>query len=52
MNVAKSKVMRSTRDEIVGKMIIVMDNEVMEKVVVFKYLGPLVTLVGGLEARL
>ena len=49
MNVAKSKVMRSARDGIAGKMSIEMDGRVLEEVEVFKYLGSLVTAVGGVE---
>ena len=50
MNIAKSKVMRSARDGIVGEMNIRMDGLVLEEVEVFKYLGSLVTAVGGVEA--
>ena len=41
MNVAKSKVMRSVRNGIVGKMNIVKGGQVLEEVEVFKYLGSL-----------
>ena len=50
VNVAKGKVMRSARDGIVGEMNIVMDGQVLEEVAFFKYLGSLVTAVGGVEA--
>ena len=50
VNVTKSKVMRSARDGIVGEMNIKMESQVMEEVVDFKYLGSLVTKVGGVEA--
>ena len=35
MNLAKSKVMRSARDGVVGEMIIMMDGPVLEEVEVF-----------------
>ena len=38
VNVAKSKVMRSARDGIVGEMNIMMDGLVLEEVEAFKYL--------------
>ena len=38
MNVAKSKVMRSDRDGIIGEINIMMDGLVLEEVGVFKYL--------------
>ena len=47
VTVAKSKVMRSARDGIADEMNIMMDSEVLEVVAVFKYLGSLVTAVGG-----
>ena len=50
VNVAKSKVMRSARDGVVGVMNIMMDGQVLEEIKVFKYLGSLVTAVAGLEA--
>ena len=50
LNVAKSKVMRIKRDSMVGETNIMMDGEALEKVAVFKYLGSLVTTVGGVEA--
>ena len=50
VKVAKSKVMRSARDGIVGEMNIRMDGLVLEEVEVFKYLGSLVPLVGEVEA--
>ena len=49
MNLAKSKVMRSARYGMVGEMNIMMDGEVLEEVAVFKYLGSLVTAVGGVQ---
>ena len=49
VNVAKSKVMRSAIVGIVGEMNIMMDGLVMEKVEAFKYLGSLVTTVGGVQ---
>ena len=42
--------MRSARDGIVGEINIMMDGQVLEEVAVFKYLGSLVTAVGGVEA--
>ena len=51
VNVAKRKVMRFARDCIVGGMNIMMDGLVLEEVAVFKYLGSLVTAVGGVEAE-
>ena len=48
--VAKSKVMRSARDGIVGEMNIMMDGLVLDEVNVFKKLGSLVTAVGEVEA--
>ena len=50
VNVAKSKVMRSARNGIVGEMNIMMDGLVLEEVEDFKYLRSLVTAVGGVEA--
>ena len=50
MNEAKSKIMRSVRDGIVGEMNIVMDAQVLEEVEVSKYLGSLLTAVIGGEA--
>ena len=50
MNVATSKVMRSTRDGIVGETNIMLDGLLLEEVAVFEYLGSLVTAVGGVEA--
>mgnify|MGYP001951562842 FL=1 len=50
VNLSESKVMRSARDGMVGEMNIRMDGEVLEEVAVFKYLGSLVTVVGGVEA--
>ena len=49
VNLVKSKVIRSVRDGMVGEMNIMMDGEVLEEVAVFKYLGSLVTAVGGVE---
>ena len=49
MNVAKSKVMRSAREGMFGEMNIMIDDEVLEEVAVIKYLGSLVTAVGGVE---
>ena len=43
MNIAKSKAMRSARDGTVGETNIIMDDQVLEEVEVFKYLGSLVT---------
>ena len=51
VNKAKSKVMRSARNGIVGKMNIMIDGQVLEEVGIFKYLGSLVTAVGRLEAE-
>ena len=51
VNVSKSKVMRSARNGIVGEMNIMMDGKVLEKVKVLKYLGPLETAVGDVEAE-
>ena len=50
VNEAKSKVMQSTRGGTVGGMNIMMDGQVLEEVEVFKYLGSLVTAVGGVES--
>ena len=50
VNVAKSKVMRSASDSIAGEMNIMMDGRVLEEVEGLKYLGSLVTAVGGVEA--
>ena len=50
VNVAKSKVKRSARDGIVGKMNIMMGGQVLEEVEVFKYQGSLVTALRGVEA--
>ena len=49
VNVAKSKVMRSASDGIVGEMNIMMDGQVLEEVAVFTYLGTLVTAIGRVE---
>ena len=49
VNLAKSKVMRSASDGMVGEMNTMMDGEVLEEVAVFKYLGSLVTAVGRVE---
>ena len=43
VNVSKRKVMRSARDGTVGETNIIMDDQVLEEVEVFKYLGSLVT---------
>ena len=51
MNLAKSRVMRSVRNDIVGEMSIMMDGQLLEEVEVFKYLGSLVTAVGKVEAE-
>ena len=50
VNVAKRKVMRSAIDGIVDEMNIMIDGQVLEEMAVFKYLGSLVTAVGGVEA--
>ena len=50
MNVAKSKVMRSSRDGIGREMNIMMDGLVLEDVKVYKYLRSLVMAVVGVEA--
>ena len=50
VNVTKREVMRSARDGIVGEMNIMIDGQVLEDVAVIKYLGSLVTAVGGVEA--
>ena len=42
--------MRSARDGMVRKMNIMMDGEVLYEVAVLKFLGSLVTAVGGVEA--
>ena len=46
VNLAKSNVMRSARDGMVGEMNIMIDGEVLEEVAVFKNLGSLVTAEG------
>ena len=46
VNLCKRKVIRCSRDGMVGEMNIMMDGEVFEEVAVFKYLGTLVTAVG------
>ena len=51
VNVAKNKVMRSVKDDIVGDMNAMDDGQVCEEVEVFKYLGSLVTAVGEVEAE-
>ena len=50
MNLARIKVMRSTRCGIVREMNIMIYGLVLEDVEVFKYLGSLVTAEGGMEA--
>ena len=51
VNLVKSKVMHSIRDGIFGEMNIWMDDQVLEEVKIFKYLGSLVMAVGGIEAE-
>ena len=46
MNEAKSKVMQSVRDDIVGELNIVMVWSVLEEMEVFKYLGSLLMAIG------
>ena len=50
MNLAKSKVMQSAIDGIVGEMNIMINGLVLEEVKVFKYIESQVTAVGGVEA--
>ena len=50
VNKAKSNVMPSARDGIVGEMNIMLDGLVLEKVEVFKFLGSLVRAVREVEA--
>ena len=51
VNVAKSKVKRFARCGIIGDMNVKMDGKVLEEEQVFKYLGSLVTAVGGVGAE-